>query len=102
MSAIFFSTNGYICSVLMTIFEVESSRAPASWVESSSIFLTTPGVWSNWKMVFWSCRSRTTRSVITMILLKTGWLAVSKSVERRCASHAIVFDLPEPAECWTK
>lgn len=44
MSAIFPSTNGYSCSVLMTIFDVASSSAAASWAESSSIFFTTPGV----------------------------------------------------------
>ena len=67
-SAILSSTYGYICSVLMMTLDVASSSAPASWAESTSIFFTTPGVWSNWKMVRCSCRSSTTRSVITMTL----------------------------------
>ena len=102
MSAILSSTYGYICSVLMMIFDVASSSASASCAESSSIFFTTPGVWSNWKIVRCSCRSSTTRSVITMTLWNTGWFSSSNRFDSRCASHAIVFDLPDPAECSTR
>ena len=96
------STYGYSCSVEMMIFDVESASASASCAESTSIFFTTPGVWSNWKMVRCSCRSSTTRSVITMTLWNTAWLSSPNRFDSRCASHAIVLDFPDPAECWIR
>ena len=43
-----------------------------------------------------------TRSVMTTTLSKTLRSSAVCSVERRCAVQAIVFDLPEPAECWMR
>ena len=42
------------------------------------------------------------RSVITTTLSKTLRSSASWSVESRCAVQAIVFDLPDPAECWMR
>ena len=42
------------------------------------------------------------RSVMTMTLSNTLSSPASCSVDSRWASQAMVFDLPEPAECWTR
>src|SRR5260370_1221335 len=47
-------------------------------------------------MVRCSCRSSTSRSVITMTLWNTGWLSSPNRLDSRCPSHAIVFDFPDP------
>ena len=53
-------------------------------------------------MVSWSWRSSTDRSVITTTLSNTGSFAALCSVDSRWASQAMVFDFPDPAECWTR
>jgi len=75
------------CGVVQGIRELTGSRP--------SIFFTTPGVWSNWKMVRCNCRSSTTRSVITMTFVEHRLISSPNRFDSRCASHAIVFDLPE-------
>ena len=78
------------------------SRAARSWAEFSSIFTIVPGVCSKPDTVACSCRSRTTRSVMTMTLSKTLVSDSSCRLARRWQIQAMVFDLPEPAECWTR
>lgn len=65
------------------------------------MFSTTPSVCSNWRIVVWSWRSSTRRSVMTTIESKTA--PVARVVQRReptWASQAMVKLLPLPAECW--
>ena len=58
----------------------------------------------NCLIVFCNCASRTRRSVTTMI--ESNRRCVSSACWYKlaswCASHAIEFDLPDPAECCTR
>ena len=45
---------GNFCKVVMMTFAVSPASASANCEEDSSIFFTTPTVWSNWKIVSWS------------------------------------------------
>jgi len=60
----------------------------ASWScrDVVSMFSTTPRVCSNWRIVVWSWRSSTRRSVMTTIESNTRRSAASCSVESWCAS----------------
>ena len=40
--------------------------------------------------------------MITTTLSKTLWSSASWRVESRWAVHAMVFDFPDPAECWIR
>ena len=79
-----------------------SSSASLSCLEVLSMFSTTPRVCSKDRTVRWSWRSRTRRSVRTMIESKTRCDPASWSKPKLWASQAIELDLPEPAECWIR
>ncbi len=73
----------------MMIRAVLPASAARSCVESSSIFTIVPGVCAKPATVDCSWRSSTTRSVMTMTLLKIGWstpnpAAVTVSVSSPC------------------
>ena len=90
--------------------------ASRSCAEFWSIFTIDPGTWSKEATVSRSCLSSTRRSVTTTTLWNTGSFALSPAartaalnwagsagvcrVDNRCASQAMVFDFPDPAECW--
>ena len=54
------------------------------------MFSTTPSVCSNWRMVLWSWRSSTRRSVTTTMESKTRRSSVPCKVESWWASQAMV------------
>ncbi len=62
---------------------------------------TTALTWANCLMVSCICSSRMRRSVTTMIESKTSWPFFRTAISW-CASQAIEFDLPLPAECWIR
>jgi hypothetical protein len=109
---------GNVCSVTVMIFPVSRESAFASWSDFapcfSSIFTTSPAVFSKLPTVSRSCASRFRRSVMITTLSKTcapgfnpaasapGSISAGSvgtcSEDSRCASHPIVFDFPDPAD----
>ena len=100
-SPISLAITGNFCSVV-TMIVLPDSSASFNWREVVSMFSTTPSVCSNWRIVVWSWRSSTRRSVMTTIESKTRRSLASWRVESWCASQAIVKLLPLPAECWIR
>ena len=100
-SPISFAITGNFCSVV-TMIVLPDSSASLSWREVVSMFSTTPSVCSNWRIVVWSWRSSTRRSVMTTIESKTRRSSASCSVASWWASQAMVKLLPLPAECWIR
>ncbi len=87
---------------VVTMIVLPDSSASLSWREVVSMFSTTPSVCSNWRIVVWSWRSSTRRSVMTTIESKTRRSLASWSVASWWASQAMVKLLPLPAECWIR
>ena len=87
--------------VMICAPEFSASRRPAE-PSSSRMRTTTPRLCSTASMVSVSCASRFRRSVSITTVSKTGSSFSSCSDCRWCASHAIEFDLPLPAECWIR
>lgn len=77
-------------------------EAEALRTSSALIVPTTPFVPSIALMAFWSWSSSTVRSVTTMTESKVFELSLLCKFASPCASHAIEFVLPEPAECWIR
>ena len=91
--------NGNFCTVEMMIFLPSAMNLRRS--PECSACPTVAPTCANCLIVSRICWSRIRRSVTTMIESKTGASSFRRPMSW-CASQAIEFDLPLPAECWIR